>query len=437
MKTLLIITLLLLNQVSLKYEKKSEYDYSSYNSVSKDTDVSEKTTESTSSDQSAVYITSSINLTNAKIHKNSGDASKIEDSEFYGVNAALLVQDGTLTMSGGEIITKAQGANAVVATNDGKVTITGTTITSTGTRSARGLHSTYGGNIEASKVTISSEGGSCATLATDRGEGTVKCTECKLTTKGTGSPLIYSTGSITVENTQGTASGAQSVVVEGKNSATIKDNSNLNCTATPNRKDIDQCGVMLYQSMSGDAESGTSSFTCESSTIEILQSSDYYTTAPLFFITNTKSAIQLKNCNFILGSNIFMSIKGTSELGKSGSNGGEVTLTITNENIKGNFVIDNISTLTLNIVNSTIEGAINTDNTAKSVIITIDKDSEITLTGNSFCTKITNALSDGSNLKNGSYSWTISDQGGNNNSANGIGNANFIILSLLFGILLF
>ena len=437
MKTLLIITLLLLNQVSLKFEKKSDYDYSSYNSVSKDTDVSGLTTESTQADQSAVYITSTINLKDAKIHKNSGDASKIEDSEFYGVNAALLVQGGTLTMSGGEIITKAQGANAVVATNDGKVTITGTTITSTGTRSARGLHSTYGGNIEASKVTISTEGGSCATLATDRGEGTVKCTECNLTTKGTGSPLIYSTGSITVENTQGTASGAQSVVVEGKNSATIKDNSNLKCTATPNRKDIDQCGVMLYQSMSGDAESGTSSFTCESSTIEILQSSDYYTTAPLFFITNTKSAIQLKNCNFILGSNIFMSIKGTSEWGKSGSNGGEVTLTITNENIKGNFVIDNISTLTINIVNSTIEGAINTDNTAKSVIITIDKDSEITLTGNSFCTKITNALSDGSNLKNGSYSWTISDQGGNSNSANGIAKANFIILSLLLGILLF
>ena len=437
MKALLIITLLLLNQVSLKFEKKSDYDYSSYNSVSIDTDVSGQTTESTQADQSAVYITSSINLTNAKIHKNSGDASKIENSEFYGVNAALLVQGGTLTMSGGEIITKAQGGNAVVATNDGKVTITGTTITSTGTRSARGLHSTYGGNIEASKMTISTEGGSCATLATDRGEGTVKCTECNLTTKGTGSPLIYSTGSITVENTQGTASGAQSVVVEGKNSATIKNNSNVKCTATPNRKDIDQCGVMLYQSMSGDAESGTSSFTCESSTIEILQSSDYYTTAPLFFITNTKSAIQLKNCNFILGSNIFISIKGTSEWGKSGSNGGEVTLTITNENIKGNFVIDNISTLTLNIVNSTIEGAINTDNTAKSVIITIDKDSEITLTGNSFCTKITNALSDGSNLKNGSYSWTISDQGGNNNSANGIAKANFIIFSLLLGILLF
>ena len=434
--TLLIITLNLLNQVSLKFEKKSDYDYSSYNSVSKDTDVSEKTTESTQADQSAVYITSSINLSNAKIHKNSGDASKIENSEFYGVNAALLVQGGTLTMSGGEIITKAQGANAVVATNEGVVGITGTTITSTGTRSARGLHATYGGNIVGTKVTISTEGGSCATLATDRGEGTVKCTECTLTTKGAGSPLIYSTGNIIIEKTEGTASGAQSVVVEGKNLAHIKDNSNLKCTATPNREKIDQCGVMLYQSMSGDAETGTSFFTCEDSSIEILESSEYYKTAPMFFITNTKSTIQLTNCNFILGSNIFMSIKGTSAWGKSGSNGGEVSLVLTNENIKGNFVIDNISTLTLKLVKSTIEGTINVGNTAKNVYIILDKDSKITLTGDSYCTTLTDDLTDGSNLVNGSYSWTIGDNGGNNNSGNGISKANLIVLSLLLSILL-
>ena len=437
MKIILIISLLLLNQVTLKFEKKSDYDYSSYSSVSKDTDVSGQTIESTQADQSAVYITGSISLNNANIHKNSGDTTNIENSEFYGVNAALLVQGGTLSMTGGEIITKTQGGNALVATNDGVVGITGTTITSTGSRSARGLHSTYGGNIVATKVTISTEGGSCATLATDRGEGIVKCTECNLSTKGAGSPLIYSTGSIIVEKTQGTASGAQSVVVEGKNLAHIKDNTNLKCTAAPNREEIDQCGVMLYQSMSGDAESGTSFFTCEDSTVEILESSKYFSTAPMFFITNTKSTIQLTNCNFILGSGIFMSIKGTNAWGKSGSNGGEVSLVLTNENIKGNFVIDNISTLTIKLVKSTIEGTINVDNTAKNVYITLDKDSKIILTGNSYCNSLIDDLTDGSNLVNGSYSWTIGDNGGNNNSANGIFKINLSLVSLLFSILLF
>ena len=435
MKSLLIISLFLLNQVSLKLTKTSEYDYTSYSYISKDTDVSGQTIESAQADQSAVYITGSITLNNAKVHKNAGEASNIENSEFYGVNAALLVQGGTLTMTGGEIITKVQGGNALVATNDGVVNITGTTITSTGSRSARGLHATYGGNIDATSVTISTEGGSCATLATDRGEGIVKCKECNLSTKGAGSPLIYSTGSIIVEKTQGTASGAQSVVVEGKNLAHIKDNSNLKCTAAPNRETIDQCGVMLYQSMSGDTESGTSYFTCEDSTIEILESSQYYQTAPMFFITNTQTNIQLTNCNFILGSNIFMSIKGTNAWGRSGSNGGDVTLTITNENIKGNFVIDNISTLNIKIVKSTIEGTINVDNTAKNAYITIDKESRITLTGNSYCTSLVNEISDGSNLVNGSYSWTIGD-GGKQTTSNEITKANLTILSLLLSILL-
>ena len=208
-------------------------------------------------------------------------------------------------MTGGTITTSAKGGNALVATNSGTVTISKTTITSTGASSARGLHSTYGGSITASEVTITTSGGSCATLATDRGEGTVTCTGCTLTTSGSGSPLIYSTGDITVSGTEGTANKAQAVVVEGKNTATIKSSSKLKCTASPNNKN-DECGILIYQSMSGDADSGTSTFTCESSSIEILSSSDYYSSAPMFFITNTAANIILNSCTFIYGSNTFL-----------------------------------------------------------------------------------------------------------------------------------
>ena len=124
-------------------------------------------------------------------------------------------------MTGGSITTAAKGANAIVATNNGNVKITGTEITSTGSGSARGLHSTFGGKIEATNVKISTQGGSCATLATDRGEGSVTCTECTLSTAGAGSPLIYSTGDITVSKTTGTATGAQAVVIEGKNTCLL------------------------------------------------------------------------------------------------------------------------------------------------------------------------------------------------------------------------
>ena len=128
------------------------------------------------------------------------------------------------------------------------VRITETNITSQGEASARGLHSTYDGRITANEVSIATEGGFCATLATDRGEGIVTCEGCNLSTKGAGSPLVYSTGIITVRKTTGIAHKAQLVVVEGKNIANVNENSDLKCTVGPNRKEIDQCGVMIYQS---------------------------------------------------------------------------------------------------------------------------------------------------------------------------------------------
>ena len=428
--TILYFTLLLLGIKSqfLRFlqTSRNSYDYSSYSCTSINENLSGKTLSSTTSDQSVVYITQSgINIINSNLNKASGDSSKTENSEFYGVNAAVLVNGGGLTMTDGTITTAAKGANAICATNNGKVTITGTTITSTASGSARGLHATFGGKIEANKVNISTKGGSCATLATDRGEGTVSCTECTLSTAGAGSPLIYSTGDITVSKTTGTATGAQAVVIEGKNTATIKESSNLKCNAMPNRKTVDQCGVMLYQSMSGDAASGTSTFNCDKSTIEIQSSSSVYSSAPMFFITNTQSKINLEECTFKFGSGVFLKAEGTSEWGNSGSNGGVVTLTLTNQDIEGDIIVDSISSLTINLVGSSIKGKINEANTAAKLAINLDSNSKITLTGNSYYTSIVNEKTDGTNLINGTYKWTYtqekdvksgSNQGNGNNN---------------------
>ena len=61
--------------------------------------------------------------------------------------------------------------------------------------------------------------------------------------------------------------------------------------------------------MSGDAESGTSTFNCQNSKLEILSSSSVYSSAPMFFITNTQSVINIENCNFSYGSKIFLIFK--------------------------------------------------------------------------------------------------------------------------------
>ena len=210
----------------------------------------------------------------------------------------------------------------------------------------------------------------------------------------------------------------------------MKDSSNLKCNGIGNRNNVDQCGVMLYQSMSGDADDGISTFNCENSNIEIQSGSSVYSSAPMFFITNTDAFIKLNGCTFTYGSGTFLSAKGTSEWGTSGSNGGDVILNLTNQNIVGDFVVDANSDLTINMVNSTITGKINSAKTADDLSINLDSASKITLTGNSYYTSISNSDKTGANIINGSYSLSSYDADDDDNDINRVTtNGKFIPLS--------
>lgn len=361
--------------------------------------------ETTTSDESTILVSDGGNLTleNVSVNK-TGDSSNTENSEFYGINAGILTtKNSTTTIKNSNITTNAKGANAVFSTGENsKVYISDSTIKTTGSSSARGLDSTYGGYIEADNVTISTQGGSCATLATDRGEGTVIARNSKLSTAGKGSPIIYSTGDITIENSEGTATGSQMVVVEGKNTATVK-NSTLVCSGKGNRNSVDNCGIMIYQSMSGDAGEGTGTVNLSDSTLEVSDTAEGKT-APFFFITNTKAVINLENNTLKYQSGLLLKAEATSEWGKSGSNGGEVTLNATNQKLSGNIEIDNLSSITINLnENSSLESTINGENTAKSVNLKLDKSSSLKLTGDTYVTTLEDEDTSYSNINFNGY----------------------------------
>lgn len=164
------------------------------------TQTLEENYQTSQADESVILVTNGGNATidGATVSKTGGDSSNTENSEFYGVNAGILVtENSTATIKNATISTNAKGSNAVFSTGtDSKIYISDSKITTTGSGSARGLDATYGGYIEADNVTITTQGGSCATLATDRGEGTVIARNSTLETNGSGSPVIYSTGDI-------------------------------------------------------------------------------------------------------------------------------------------------------------------------------------------------------------------------------------------------
>jgi len=360
---------------------------------------------SENNDENTIIVNNGGNLsiTDSIITK-SGDTTNIENSDFYGINSAILVQkDSIATIKNSKITTSAKGSNAIFATGENaKISISNSTIETLGNNSSRGLDATYGGLIEADNITIATKGESSASLATDRGEGTIKVTDSNLTTNGKGSPIIYSTGDISIDNTTGVANSSQMVVVEGKNSATVND-SILTSSGIGNRNNVDKAGVMIYQSMSGDSDEGLGVFNSTNTSLTITEKSEVYKTAPMFFVTNTDAEINLTNTKLKYGSNILLSVVGTDEWGIKGENGGNVTMNTNNQTMSGRIIVDNISTLNINLVKTSYRGTINTSNVAKEVNLKIDKDSIITLTADTYVTSLENEDKTNSNIEFNDY----------------------------------
>ena len=263
---------------------------------------------------------------------------------------------------------------------------------------SRGLDATYNGIINAKNVIINTNGQSCAALATDRGEGEVHVTNSELNTgvskqSGRGSPIIYSTGNITVANSIGTAYVSQIACIEGKNSIELS-NCDLSAAAGGNRQDngdyVDLGGVFIYQSMSGDADVGTSTFTAKDSVLSILSDSDCYESAPMFHVTNTKAIINVEKTELNFGSGILLDVSGQSQWGTVGSNGGELTFNAKDETLDGNIIVDSISSLNMTLSSTSYVGAINPSDDFGQTAVIIESGSDWTLDGDSHISSLEN-----------------------------------------------
>lgn len=396
--TILLVCALVLSSNALLFNNSSATNNTSQITtegvvdVADSQELSNKTLSATSSDESAIVVNDggSLNATGLTISK-SGDSSNTENSEFYGLNAAVLVQKGSeATIKDTTIKTSATGANAIFSTGENAtLNVSNTKITTTGD-SSRGLDATYGGTINANKVTITTSGQHCAAVATDRGEGTVTVKNSILNTNGKGSPCVYSTGTISVSDSKGMATNSSCAVIEGKNSITLN-NTKLTSYGIGRVDDgIDNCGVMIYQSMSGDASEGTGTFSATDSTLTISKKSKIYETSPMFFITNTDAVVNLENTKLNYGSNQLVTVSGNDgEWGSQGSNGGNLTLNATNQILNGNISVDNISTASFILKGSTLTSTINSENNTKEVNLSLDSSSKWVVTGDSYITTLT------------------------------------------------
>ena len=359
---------------------------------------------STTADENTILATGAINasLTGTNVEKQ-GDSSGGDTTSFYGNNSAVIAKSGaTLQISGATINTNATGANGVFSyggsattqnsTSDGTtVNIENSTITTLEDNSG-GIMTTGGGIMNASNLTINTAGTSSAAIRTDRGGGTVNVSGGTYNTTGKGSPAIYSTAEVSVRDATLNSSSSEGVCIEGKNSVSLENVDLTGNNTQLNGKSTTHKNIFLYQSMSGDADSGTCKFSAKNSRITSK-------TGDSFYITNTTAEINLEGCEITNANDGSLLRAQADSWGNSGSNGGNVTLNMNNQKASGNIVIDAISTLSMTMsASSAYEGTINGENSAKSLSLKLSADSQITLTGDSYVTQLENEDATNANI---------------------------------------
>ena len=164
-------------------------------------------------------------------------------------------------------------------------------------------------------------------------------------------------------------------------------------------------GIFIYQSMSGDADVGTATFTAKDSKITNNK-------GDVIFVTNTNTVITLENNEIVNNDSdgVFLRAS-TSKWGNSGSNGGNVTLNLTNQEVNGDISIDSISTLAMTMKSgSVLVGSINKENQAESISLSLSKDSVISLTGDTYVTSLENEDTTNSNIYSNGYKLYVNNQ---------------------------
>ncbi len=385
--------------------RSSDFTYTAATEITSADTRTDQTYASETADESALIVNTgeTVTIDNPTVTK-TGDSDGGDSCNFYGLNAAVLVMGGAdVTITGGTVESSASGANGVFcyggnggsngAAGDGTTLhISDTTITTTGDGSG-GIMTTGGGITYAENLTVTTGGRSSAAIRTDRGGGTVVADGGTYTSNGLGSPAIYSTADITVKNATLVSNLSEGVCIEGKNSITLE-----NCDLTANNT---QCNgnatfldtIMIYQSMSGDADSGTSAFTMTGGSLTSLS-------GHMFHVTNTHAVITLSGVNLVNeGSDILLSV---CDDGWSGAKN-IAELNADGQALAGTILVGDNSELTLTLVNgSSFEGTFSGEITSAkgtqvseetgTVNVTLDETSTWTLTADTYITSFSGSM---------------------------------------------
>ena len=368
--------------------------------IDSDGSYSSTTYRSTGDDENALRIDgATVTLSGITVEKSAGATSNTENGDFYGVNAALLATDGaTVNIKNATVKSSAQNGNGVFSYGSGTtLNISDSKITTTADNSG-GIQTTGGGTTNASNLTVNTSGNSSAAIRSDRGGGTVNVKGGSYTSNGYNSPAVYSTADITIADAELTATNSEALVIEGKNSITLTD-----CNVSGNMSDTKGSSssenvhnIMIYQSMSGDADVGTSSLSMTGGTLTS-------NNGDVIYVTNTHCILNLTDVDItsLDSDGYLLRVTGNSAShgwGTAGKNGAQVEFTAASQKLNGDIIVDSVSTLNMTLSEkSTFTGTVNITENAEggtavsdNAVITVESGSTWILTGDCTISSLNN-----------------------------------------------
>lgn len=285
-----------------------------------------------------------------------------------------------------------QGDSANTISEDG--TYSGTAYTSTG--DDENALRVDGAAVTLDGVTVDKSAG--ATSNTENGDF-YGVNAALLATNGATVTIKNATVTSSAQNGNGVFSYGSGTTVNISDSTITLEN----CTVTGNMSDTQGASsdenvhaVMIYQSMSGDADVGTSIFSMTGGSLTGRN-------GDLFYVTNTHcvltlSGVTLRNED---ADAYLLRIVGNSAShgwGAAGANGAQVEFTADAQTLEGDIVVDTISTLDLTLKNgSSFTGTVNIMENAEggtavsdNAVVTIESGCTWTLTGDCVITSLVN-----------------------------------------------
>ena len=320
--------------------------------------------------------------------ENHGEGGGGDASSFYGVGATLFVSDGELYVSDTDIATDCSGGAGVFAYDNGVAYVSGATISTT-QASAGGLHVAGGGTLYAWDCDVHTEASmAAAPIRSDRGGGLMVIDGGSYVAEG-GTGAVYVTADITVHDAYLYAGASEAIAIEGKNTIRLFDCDLTGNMVSGDLNDGNVWNIIVYQSMSGDADVGTSEYDMIGGTLTT-------NAGPVVYNTNTSSYITFKGVDINYGDTTtwFLQVTGNNSSrtwGTAGKNGANCIFSAYEQAMEGGVVYDTISNLDFYMIDgSSLEGAIvlddsyNGGNSGDGICnVYITEDSTWTVTGDS------------------------------------------------------